>query len=274
VGAKIEEPAAARQLRDDAPRPPRGVGVVRLGRAVEGHGGESDIAQGAAVHQVFHRSESRQGATVIGDEEGDAGGAAGADHLVALRGRARHGLLDVDGLARARRAQRVLAVGAGRRRDVDGIHVGIADQGVRIVMPFGDAVPPRVIGRLRAVAAHDGDQAGAVRLLERRAALDLGDVPAADDAPADVFEHGALPVPTRRRGLLIAGGCDEYSEAGKAVNSRVACHDNGSTARRSRNQKRCHEAHEEFYHEAHEEHEERRDHEGTTTEKKIETPSR
>src|SRR5205085_134492 len=90
-----------------------------------------------------------------------------------------------DGFAGLGGHDSVLLVGRRRGGDVDGVHLGVGDQLAPVGVPPGHAVAGGVVSGLGSVAAHDGDKGGVGSFLERGTAFDLGDVAAADDAPAD-----------------------------------------------------------------------------------------
>ena len=80
-----------------------------------------------------------------------------------------------------------------RRRDINGVDLRIGDQLVRVVDTSADAVPPRVILRFRSLRRITARQRRIVRLLKSGAALDLGDVAAADNSPANLLHLYHLP---------------------------------------------------------------------------------
>ncbi len=186
VARHVDEETAAGARRVDAPRRRSRVGFLRrplrLELAARHH---PDRTDGAALHQIAHLEEARQRAAIEGDPQRDTGRAARGEHVAALTGIHRHRLLDQHRLARGRAAQHVIAMRVRRRRDVHGVDVVGADDRVGIVVPARNAVAPRVVGGQRAVPPHDRDQLRIRRLLETGSALDLGDVTAADDAPAN-----------------------------------------------------------------------------------------
>ncbi len=90
---------------------------------------------------------------------------AGHDHLVALRPAWRHRLFDQNALARAGGADGLRGVKVRRRRDINGVHIGVGEQ-VRfaIVRPRGPVTPGEILG-FRPVAAHHGMEARAFRAI-------------------------------------------------------------------------------------------------------------
>ena len=158
------------------------VAVIRARQAVADARDRSELA---GRDQIAGAHEARQRAPVVGDEQRHAGGRERRDHALALGVVARHRLLDVGGLARGAHRQRQAFVRAGRRRDVDGVDRRVGDQRARVVGPGRNAVAARVVGGEIAAPPHDGLQRAALRLLEGGAALHLGDVPAAENPPAD-----------------------------------------------------------------------------------------
>jgi len=99
---------------------------------------------------------------------------------------ARHGLFDIDRLARAQGADGIFGMGVGRRGDIDGVDLRIGDEPVGVSVPARHLVAAGVILRQSGRAAHDRRQSRMGNQLQGRSALDLGDLPAADDAPGDL----------------------------------------------------------------------------------------
>ena len=85
----------------------------------------------------------------------------------------------------------------GGRGNVDGVNFLVGNQVVGAVVGTRDAVAARIVSRPGAVAAHDGNERGAVRLLEAGPALHFGDVATADDSPAHAV-HVVDPYVSRR----------------------------------------------------------------------------
>jgi hypothetical protein len=201
--------------------PPESAGLTRHGtppsakaagsgkRCVRQAHRQPHLADRALRHEVAHGEEAGQGAAVEAHPERDAGRAAGGDHVQALAVVHPHRLLDVHRLAGRGAAQRVLAVAVGERGDVDGVDVVGVDDGRRVVVGAGDAVPAGIVGGERAIAAHHRAQLGMARLREARAALALGHVAATDHAPTDGFHRARRRVPksvlatTSRDGIVF-----------------------------------------------------------------------
>ena len=104
------------------------------------------------------------------------------------------------------------------------------DDRVGVVVPARDAVPARVVGGQRAVAAHDRAQLGVARLVEARAALLLGHVAAADHAPAY-----RLHAPTSSASLYAGCRCTGAAEPCSCAVRRLSI----STRSRRPSRSRC-----------------------------------
>ena len=184
VGADIKEQTAAGVGGGDAPGVLRGIGIGRGGRG-EAVVDAGEAADGSAGDEFADFFKPRHGAAVVGDEEFLFRGGEGGDHGVTLGGVAGHGFLHVAGLAGGGDEAGEFEVRTGRRGDIHGIDLGIGHERPGIVIPTRHAVTFCVVGGEGAVAAHDGDESGAAGLAEAGAALHLGDIAAAEDAPAD-----------------------------------------------------------------------------------------
>ena len=199
VRREVDEEPAAGDGRID---PPGQRARPRREGAIDADGRDADVADRAGVDQGFHSGEARHRPAVVGGEQRHARLPAGRDHRLALGVIEGHRLLDVDRLAGARGEDRVVLVRRGRRGDVDGVDLGITHQRLGVGVPARHAMAPRVVGGLGGVAAHHRDERGAIGLLEARTALDLRDVPAPDDAPANLV-HRCIRLD--RRGVYQAG---------------------------------------------------------------------
>ena len=185
VAANIEEEPAA-GLSDVQPPEIRRGGTIRRDPVIVAGG---DVPEPAGVDDLLHLHKARQGAPIVGDEQRKLGALEGIDHPPTFDVRPRHRLLDVTRLPRRRDFQRILQVRPRRRGDVDDVNFRIRDQRIGVVIKSRHLMPPRVILRGGAVAAHHRNQSAVARALQRRTALDFGDIPAADDAPADRIVH-------------------------------------------------------------------------------------
>jgi hypothetical protein len=147
---------------------------------------EARHADGALVEQqLADLAKARQATTVVRDKYRHARALASVEHRLAFGMVARHRLFHVDRLSRGDHHQCVRLVRGRRRGDVDRVDVRVGDQGGGIVIPLRYTVTLRIVARLVAIAAHHGHQAATLDAVEGGTAFDLGDVTAADDAPAD-----------------------------------------------------------------------------------------
>ena len=103
------------------------------------------LAQPAGVDQFLRLQEPRQAATIVGHEQRQPGRREGLDHAAALGMIAGHRLFHVSGLACRGHAEGIFQVRAGRRGDIDRVDVRIANQGLGVGRPAGDAVAAGVI---------------------------------------------------------------------------------------------------------------------------------
>lgn len=185
VRREIDKTPAARDLGNHAPWKVLGVVIFGRQRLIERDRDESEVADRSTIDELLDLEKARKCATIVGDEERNAGLVAGLDHRLAFGKVARHRLLDIHRLACLRSTQRVRAMRIRWRRNVDRVHVGIVDQGVGIVVPGRHSVPLGVVLRSCAIASHDRDETGVLCLLEGRTALHLSDRATADHSPAD-----------------------------------------------------------------------------------------
>src|SRR5690625_1445984 len=212
VAGEVDEVPAPADL---GPHPPRRVGaVVDDGGLGSAHRHRVDLPDGAVVQELLDGGKARHGTPVVGHEQRQPGLFGRREHVLALRGRARHRLLDVDRLARRQHPHRVVPVGVGWGGDVHGVHLGVVDERLGVVVPARHAVPAGVVGRLGTVAAHHRDQLRTGGLLEAGPALDLGDVADPDDPPAhgphrltvaEVVHRSAIALKLASRAAWVAG---------------------------------------------------------------------
>ena len=180
AGEVMEVPAAA--LRRQAPG--------RLARdlrqpVVHAH----QRTEASRTQDLLDGRGAREVTPVIGDVERRARRREGLHHLLELPIGAPGRLFHQAGLARARDGQRVAELVLRRRRDVDGVHLGMRDHFGRVRGGDRRLQPLRRLAKLRRVAPHDRHQAASGRGAERRAGLAQHDIAAADDSPADRRFH-------------------------------------------------------------------------------------
>ena len=180
VGAEVEQQSATCSSCVNAP----GAARIEMPRSAVTVAHLGQPAQCRGVKEMLHLHKPGQAPPVVGDEQLLPRAGKRLDHAVAFRCVARHGLFDIGGFAGGCDAQRVVTVRFGRRGNVDGVDVGIAEQRVSVVVPARHAMAAGIVGGQRTLAPHDRDELRAGRLLEARAAFDLGDIATADDAPA------------------------------------------------------------------------------------------
>ena len=137
------------------------------------------------LDQRLDLEEGGQGAAIVRHKQRHSGPTAGVDHRQALAVVVRHRLFDVNRFAGSGDLGRVMSVGVRGRCDIDRIDIRVADECVGLVVPSGYAVALGIVAGLVRVAAHDRYQLGIAGLVQGRAALNFGDVAAANDAPAN-----------------------------------------------------------------------------------------
>jgi len=182
VRTKIEKQPGPADRRIDTP-----IRSIRAGQEWCGdlNVNRRDLTDRPVSQPIAHDFEALQRATVIRDPQRQAARLKRIDHAQALGVIECHRLLNQARLPGGCDAKRQLAMAGGRGRDVDGVDLGVLNETVGAIVDTRHAVTASVVARLLAVAAHDRNQRGTFGILKARTALDLSDVAASDDAPAN-----------------------------------------------------------------------------------------
>lgn len=144
----------------------------------------TDLTDLSALDNLLHLLEVRQITAIVGHKTRDAclfGDAVDTGTIV-VTGRQR--LLDIDGLASLHRHDGKGGVAGGRCGDIDGVHVGIIDELLRIGVPLTDAMLDSIGTSSLLRAAHHRHDTRASHLAESRTALLLCHFTTADEAPS------------------------------------------------------------------------------------------
>ena len=151
-----------------------------------------DFTEHAAADHRQHRARPRRVAIHERLHQPHAVGRTRRDHLPTLGGVQRGGFLDEHMLAVLRRADRPLAVQRIRQRNIDRVHVRVAQQALVAVKRLRHAGKLRPCRReLRAVTRRQGVEFRVLRAQDRRDNFHARDARIAEDAPAD---FAVLPV--------------------------------------------------------------------------------
>ena len=204
MAGHVDEPAAARDRGVGAPRT-RPIGnPARDTPHGDVHAAVRRPPNGPRREQFPHAQHVRLKAPVVGHEQLHAGAGARVHHEARLGRVQCHRLLHQYVLAGRRRGAHVLQVGGGRGCHVHHVDVGAAHHCRGVVGPLRCRVPVREVARRRRVTAHHDRHAAALGGRDRRPALVLHHVAAANHAPAKL-SHARLshrsPGPRSTRAL-------------------------------------------------------------------------
>ena len=184
MGSQIIEVATTGNIWLKAPRQLGCFGIVKFTRR---YGKTNlyidDFTDGTIVYQFLDFLEIGQIATVVGHKAGhtrlrtdavDAG-------TVLVRGCQR--FLYIHRFSSLHSHNRKGSMAAGRRSNIDSIHVGIVNELLGIGIPFRYAVSLSIATRLLLLATHHRHHAGAFYLRERRPAFLFCHLTTSDEAP-------------------------------------------------------------------------------------------
>ena len=170
---------------------PRQVGAVVV--EVARRHGKPDLhihhlAHGPVRHELEHALEVRQIAAIVCHEARHARRFCDAVDAAAILVVRRHGLFHVDRLAALHSHDGVGSVGGGRRGDVDGIHLAVVHEFLRVGVPAFHAVALGIRLRFLGLAAHHGHHLRTFHGIEGRSAFLLGHFSATDKSPFYLFQ--------------------------------------------------------------------------------------
>ena len=188
MSRQIVEITSSSYRRVQSPRlrgTPHCIHLARRRRKPYLHAGH--LSDSPVFNQLFHLPEIRQIAPVIGHEARHARFLAHAIHAHAIFIRRCQGFLHIDGFSRPHCHDGKRGVGARRRRHIDGVHVGVVHELLRVGVPPFYPVSFGIRRGALCRAAHHRHHLRPCNLVECRTRFPLNDLTAANKTPSDMF---------------------------------------------------------------------------------------